>query len=144
MATDTSNPMTNTPPRLGRKGEEMRVDPKTLRPLTRLVPFVMRYRWRVILTIAFLLIAALTSLLIPLFAGNLIDKGFVAQNLDMVSQYGWAIVAIAAVMAIASGARFYFVSVLGERVLTRSAPGSVRSPADAGRDLFRHCTASAN
>ncbi|MEP7241199.1 MAG: ABC transporter transmembrane domain-containing protein [Devosia sp.] len=117
MATDTSPRAVSAPPRLGRKGEAARVDPRSLRPLARLLPYVWRYKWRVLATIAFLLIAALTSLLIPLLAGRVVDFGFVAKNLDMVSTYGWAIVGIAAIMAVASAARFYFVAVLGERVI---------------------------
>jgi ATP-binding cassette subfamily B protein len=104
-------------PRLGRKGEAQAIDPRSLQPLRRLLPFILRYPWRVGLTIAFLLIAATTSLLIPLFAGKIIDKGFVAQNLGMVASYGWLVLGVVAVMAVASAARFYFVSVLGERVI---------------------------
>ena len=89
-----------------------------LKPLRRLLPFVLRYPWRLGLTLGFLLIAALTSLAIPLLAGRIIDDGFIAQNLNTIASYGWLIVAIAAVMAFASGARFYFVSIIGERVLT--------------------------
>ncbi|HEY0854236.1 MAG TPA: ABC transporter transmembrane domain-containing protein [Devosia sp.] len=89
-----------------------------LKPLRRLLPFVLRYPWRLGLTLGFLLIAALTSLAIPLLAGRIIDDGFVAQNLNTIASYGWLIIAIAAVMAFASGARFYFVSIIGERVLT--------------------------
>src|SRR4051794_29253149 len=86
LATGTSNiraPAATQ--RLGRKGEQQRIDPRTLRPLARLVPFILRYRWRVIATLVFLLVAALTSLLIPLFAGKVVDKGFLAQNLGMVA-----------------------------------------------------------
>ena len=104
--------------RLGRRGELAKDAPKSLQPLRRLLPFVLRYPWRLGLTIVFLLIAALSSLGIPSIAGKIIDKGFVEQNLDMVAGYGWLIIVIAAVMALASAARFYFVSLLGERVLT--------------------------
>ncbi len=114
-------------PRLGRKGALQAIDPNKLRPLSRLTPFVLRYPWRVGLTLLFLLSAALASLLIPIFAGKVIDMGFVAQNLGMVSSYGWAIVGIAAILAIASGARFYFVAVLGERVIL-----------DLRREVFDH------
>ena len=36
----------------------------------------------------------------------------------MITRYGGIILIVAVVMAVASGARFYFISVLGERVLT--------------------------
>jgi ATP-binding cassette subfamily B protein len=126
LATD-STPLATAAPRLGRKAEAQQIDPRSLQPLRRLVPFVLRYRWRVTATVAFLLIAAVSSLVIPLFAGKVIDKGFVGQNLEMISSYGWAIVGIAAVMAIASAARFYFVAVLGEKVIL-----------DLRREVFDH------
>ena len=106
---------------------EQRSAVKSLQPLRRLLPFMLRYPWRLTFTLTFLLIAALASLGIPALAGGLIDHGFNAKNLDLVSHYGWLIVGLAAVMAIASGARFYFVSVLGERVL-----------ADLRRNVFDH------
>ncbi len=91
---------------------------KSLQPLRRLLPFVARYPWRLALTLLFLLIAALTSLTVPAIIGRIVDRGFLENNIDMVTSYGWIAVVVAAVMAIASGARFYFVSLLGERVLT--------------------------
>jgi ATP-binding cassette subfamily B protein len=93
------------------------VSPRKLQPLRKLVPFMLRYPWRLGLTIAFLLISTIASLAIPAALGGAIDQGFVAQNLDNVGRYGWLIIGIAAVMAVASGARFYFISVIGERVL---------------------------
>lgn len=91
--------------------------PRRLSPLRQLLPFVLAYPVRLTLTVLFLLISTITSLAIPAMLGGVVDQGFVAQNLDKVSQYGLFIVAIAAVMAVASGARFYFISVIGERVL---------------------------
>src|SRR5687767_6889081 len=108
-------PSTNRPAKAA--GAE-RVDPKSLKPLRRLVPFVLRYPLRLALTLLFLLTAALTSLAIPALSGKVIDEGFLEQNLQMVGYYGWIAVAVAAVMALASGARFYFISIIGERVLT--------------------------
>jgi ATP-binding cassette, subfamily B, bacterial len=91
---------------------------RDLRPLRRLLPFVLKYPWRLSLTIAFLVIASLTSLGIPAIAGKIIDKGFVEKNLDQVTQYGWLALLVAAVMALTSAGRFYFISTVGERVLT--------------------------
>jgi ATP-binding cassette subfamily B protein len=93
------------------------VSPRKLQPLRKLLPFMLRYPWQLGLTIAFLLISTVASLAIPAALGGAIDQGFVAQNLDNVGRYGWLIIAIAAIMAVASGARFYFISVIGERVL---------------------------
>ncbi|KKB06800.1 ABC transporter [Devosia geojensis] len=88
-----------------------------LQPLRRLLPFVLRYPLRLSLTVAFLLISAIASLSIPAMLGGVIDDGFLEQNLDNIARYGWVIVGIAVVMALASGARFYFISVIGERVV---------------------------
>ena len=99
----------------------------TLQPLRRLVPFILRYPWLLALMLGFLLTSALSQLIIPSFAGGIIDKGFTASNLDKVTSYGWLIILFAGVMAVASSARYYFVSVLGERVLT-----------DIRREVFDH------
>src|SRR5690606_17179788 len=93
------------------------VNPRKLQPLRKLVPFMLRYPVRLGLTVAFLLVSAVASLAIPALLGGAIDEGFIAQNLENVGRYGWLIVGVAAVMAFASGARFYFISVIGERVL---------------------------
>ncbi|MDP2781909.1 ABC transporter transmembrane domain-containing protein [Devosia sp.] len=91
--------------------------PRKLQPLRRLVPFILKYPVRLSLTVLFLLISAVSSLSIPAVLGGAIDEGFIEQNLENVGRYGWLIVGIAAIMALASGARFYFISVIGERVL---------------------------
>ncbi|ODT67630.1 MAG: ABC transporter [Pelagibacterium sp. SCN 63-23] len=91
--------------------------PRRLQPLRRLLPFLLRYPVRLGLTVLFLLVSATTSLAIPAMLGGAIDEGFIAQNLDSVGRYGWIIIGISAVMAFASGARFYFISVIGERVV---------------------------
>jgi ATP-binding cassette subfamily B protein len=102
-------------------------DTKSLQPLRRLLPYVLRYPWRLGLTLLFLLVAAITSLTVPAIIGRIVDRGFLENNIEMVTSYGWLAILVAAVMAIASGARFYFVSLLGERVLT-----------DLRRAVFNH------
>ena len=104
--------------KLGSKGEALKTGQRDLRPIRRLMPFVLKYPWRVTLTIGFLLVSTLSSLVIPSLAGKIIDKGVVEQNLSMVGQYGLIAIGVALVMALASAGRFYFISVLGERVLT--------------------------
>ncbi|RDE08187.1 ABC transporter transmembrane domain-containing protein [Pelagibacterium lacus] len=99
----------------------------SLKPLRRLTAYLGRYPVRLALTLAFLVIAAVASLSIPYFAGNFIDEGFVTENFDVVSSYAWLIIVIGAVMAVSAGARFYLISVIGERVI-----------ADLRQDVFRH------
>jgi len=100
---------------------------RDIRPLRRLVPFVLRYPRQLGLTVAFLLLSTISSLVIPSLAGRIIDRGFVEQNLDVVGQYGLWAIAVALVMGLATAARFYFISILGERVLT-----------DLRRSVFDH------
>lgn len=112
--TDQAVPAENEPEKVV---DTPRLEPKRLQPLRRLLPFMLAYPVRLSLTILFLLVSASASLAIPAFLGGVIDEGFIAQNLDNVGRYGWWIIAIAGVMAMASGARFYFISVIGERVV---------------------------
>ncbi|MCB9994488.1 MAG: ATP-binding cassette domain-containing protein [Hyphomicrobiaceae bacterium] len=89
-----------------------------LKPLRQLLPYVLRYPVRLGLTLLFLLVAAMSQLFIPVMARGLVDQGFIEQNLEQVAGYGWLILLVAAVSAVAGGARFYFISIIGERVLT--------------------------
>lgn len=91
---------------------------KSSEPLKALLPFLLKYPYRLGFTALFLLVAAFAALAIPFFAGNIIDEGFVTQNLGVVNSYSLAIIAIAGVLAVASAARFYFISVIGMRVIT--------------------------
>jgi len=88
-----------------------------LRPLAALLPFVARYRGRLALAGLFLVVAAATTLLVPLAVRRVIDHGFSETNAEFVDNYFAMMIAIVAVLAAASAARFYFVSWLGERVV---------------------------
>ncbi|MCD7060485.1 ABC transporter transmembrane domain-containing protein [Pelagibacterium xiamenense] len=110
---EADSPTAKEPPRLkaGAKATSFAA-------LGRLVPFILRYPVRVFWTLVFLLVAAVASLSIPALAGDFIDEGFITRNIEVVSGYAWVIVIIAAVMAVSAGARYYFISVIGERVIT--------------------------
>lgn len=112
--------MSTAPQATGLQPPRLNTDRKatSLAPLRRLLPFLLRYPVRLSFTLAFLLIAAIASLSIPYLAGGFIDEGFVAENLEVVSGYAWLIVIIGAIMSISASARFYFISVIGERVIT--------------------------
>lgn len=106
------------PARLGAKGEALKRGRQDLRPIRRLIPFIFRYRWRVLAVVVFLLISSFASLVIPTIAGRLIDFGFLAQNFEVVGQYGLLAIVVAALMSAGQAGRYYFMSILGERVLT--------------------------
>ncbi len=87
---------------------------RDLQPLRRLIPFLMRYPLRLTLTFIFLVVATIAQLAIPATIGSVIDQGFIAQNLDKVGEYAIIILVIAGLLGVASGSRFYFISVIGE------------------------------
>jgi len=122
--TDQAVPVQSTPEKIT---STETAPPRRLQPLKRLLPFVLRYPLRLSLTVLFLLVSTIASLAIPAMLGGVIDEGFIEQNLGTVANYAWLIVGIAAIMGLASGGRFYFISVIGERVL-----------ADLRQAVFQH------
>jgi ATP-binding cassette subfamily B protein len=101
-----------------------------LRPLLALAPYVGRYRGRVALALVSLTIAALTTLIVPIAARRMIDFGFSPEGIAMINSYFSVMIAVVAVLAGASAARYYLVMTIGERIV-----------ADLRRDVFAHLTA---
>ncbi|MGI9462979.1 MAG: ABC transporter transmembrane domain-containing protein [Aestuariivirgaceae bacterium] len=88
-----------------------------LRPLRRLMPLVLQYRGRVLLALISLLMAAFATLVVPLAVRRVIDNGFSDANAGFVDQYFAMMLVVVAMLALASAARFYFVTWIGERVV---------------------------
>ena len=88
--------------------------------LAGLLPFMAPYRGRFLLAGIALLVAAGATLVIPVAFRQMIDLGFVSgaasQGAQHVNLYFIALFAVACVLAVATAARFYMVSWLGERV----------------------------
>jgi ATP-binding cassette subfamily B protein len=95
--------------------------------LNLLGPYLRPYRSRVILAALSLMVAAGTVLAFGACLRALIDRGFAQGRPDILNYALASLLVVAVVMAIASGARFYLVSWLGERVV-----------GDLRRDLFAH------
>lgn len=95
--------------------------------LALLGPYLKPYRGRTILALLSLLVAAGTVLAFGACLRALIDRGFAQGRPDILNYALASLLAVAVVLAIASGARFYLVSWLGERVV-----------GDLRRDLFDH------
>jgi ATP-binding cassette, subfamily B, bacterial len=95
--------------------------------LNMLGPYLRPYRGRVALAVLSLLVAAGTVLAFGACLRALIDRGFTQGRPDVLNYALASLIAVAVVLAIASGARFYLVSWLGERVV-----------GDLRRDLFAH------
>lgn len=108
---------------------ELTTERSSLRPLSRLLPYIGRYRTRVFAAIFFLLLAAGTTLTLPMAVRRVIDKGFSGANPELVNSYFAVLIAIAALLAIASACRYYFVIWLGERIV-----------ADIRKDVFESVT----
>jgi ATP-binding cassette subfamily B protein len=95
--------------------------------LNLLGPYLRPYRGRAALALLSLLVAAGTVLAFGACLRALIDRGFAQGRPDVLNYALASLLVVAVVLAIASGARFYLVSWLGERVV-----------GDLRRDLFAH------
>ncbi len=100
-----------------------------LRPLASLLPYVKRYRWRALAALGALILAALTTLVVPLAVRRMIDFGFTARGVALIDSYFLVMIGVAAVLALASALRYYLVTTLGERIV-----------ADLRGDVFAHVT----
>ena len=98
-----------------------------LRPLLELAPYVARYRGRAVLAFVALTVAAVTTLLVPVAVRRVIDLGFTPEGIAIINSYFGVMIAVVAVLAGASAARFYLVMTIGERIV-----------ADIRRDVFAH------
>ncbi len=98
-----------------------------LRPLLSLAPYVMRYRAQAIAALAALLIAAASTLLVPVAIRRMIDFGFSHDSANLIDSYFSVLIGIVAALALASSARFYLVTTLGERIV-----------ADLRSEVFSH------
>ena len=102
---------------------------RNLRPLARLLPHILRYRALVSGALFFLTLAAVTTLTLPLAVRSMIDQGFSAADSSFIAGYFVILIVIAAVLALASAGRYYFVITIGERVVS-----------DLRREVFGHVT----
>jgi ATP-binding cassette subfamily B protein len=88
-----------------------------LRPLLSLGPYLLRYRGHALAALLALLVAAVTTLVVPIAIRRMIDFGFSRESTSLIDSYFAVLIAVAAVLALASAARFYLVSALGERIV---------------------------
>jgi ATP-binding cassette subfamily B protein len=103
-----------------------RVSLTALKPLA---PYAFAHRTRIVLALIALAIASAATLVVPIAVRRMIDFGFSDANAGLIRAYFLAMICVVAVLALASGARYYLVMTLGERVV-----------ADLRVDLFSHLT----
>jgi ATP-binding cassette subfamily B protein len=101
----------------------------SLRPLADLIPYIVRYRGRAAGALTALIVASLTTLIVPVAVRRMIDFGFSDKAVQLIDSYFAVMVLIVAVLAISSALRFYLVTTLGERIV-----------ADLRSDVFAHLT----
>ncbi|RCW81448.1 ABC transporter transmembrane domain-containing protein [Phyllobacterium bourgognense] len=102
---------------------------RSLKPLRRIYPYMSRYRGMIAGALVSLVLAAVTTLTLPLAVRRMIDHGFTGANGAFINNYFGMLVVLAALLALASGGRYYFVITLGERIVS-----------DLRRDVFNHLT----
>src|SRR5947209_18815330 len=85
---------------------------RRLKPLLSLLPYVARYRWQAIAALMALVIAAVTTLLVPIAVGRMIDFGFSREGANLIDSYFAVMIVIVAVLAMASASRFFSFTTL--------------------------------
>jgi ATP-binding cassette subfamily B protein len=103
-----------------------RVSLGALKPLA---PYAFAHRTRIVLALIALAVASAATLVVPIAVRRMIDFGFADADAGLIRAYFLAMIGVVAVLALASGARYYLVMTLGERVV-----------ADLRADLFSHLT----
>jgi ATP-binding cassette subfamily B protein len=101
--------------------------PRKIRSLTRLLPYLKPYRGLIAGWLGFLALSSAATLTLPQAVRVMIDHGFTRANASAINATFIGLFAVAGVLAIATAARFFFVSLLGERVA-----------ADLRRRLYDH------
>ena len=100
-----------------------------LAALKPVLPYAFTHKGRIAAALIALVIASAATLVVPVAVRRMIDFGFSDANAGMIRVYFIGMLVVVAALAIASGARYYFVMTLGERVV-----------ADLRSDLFDHLT----
>jgi len=101
--------------------------PSRFAALRLLLPYFSAYRALFFGWLAFLAMSSLATLSLPLAVRVMIDNGFVHADPAVINRSFLGLLAVAIVLAIATAARYFCVSLLGERVI-----------ADLRRKLYAH------
>ncbi len=98
--------------------EEDRRPSKNLLILNNLWPFIKPYLRHVALALGFLVLGAVATLSLPVAVRQMIDLGFDKANEATIARYFLLLLGVAVAMAVFTSLRYYWVSWLGQRVVT--------------------------
>ncbi|MEP2944137.1 MAG: ABC transporter transmembrane domain-containing protein [Hyphomicrobiales bacterium] len=96
-----------------------------LTPLRMLIPYIFQDKRLVVAALISLLVASAATLTVPVALRRVVANGFSGENVDTIDYYFIAMIGVVAVLALASAARYYFVTQIGERTV-----------ADIRKDVF--------
>lgn len=91
---------------------------KDMSHLRGLIPYVTRYRKYIFLALLFLVLGAATTLYFPVALRQVIDMGFAEGQSEQMNRYFWVMFVVSIMMAVFTSLRYYWVSWLGQRVVT--------------------------
>jgi len=100
---------------------------RSLKPLREALPFLLRYKNKLLLALFFLLASTLAALAMPIAISSMIDHGFTAEGSGSINQYFIALLFLSVLFAVFAALRFYIVMWIGERVV-----------ADIRNKLYQH------
>ncbi|MFB9173894.1 ABC transporter transmembrane domain-containing protein [Roseibium salinum] len=102
---------------------------RSLRPLARLLPYLLKHKGMVGAAIIALFSAAVITLILPAAVRRMIDNGFGADDPALVNSYFVVLIGVVCALSLASSIRYFLVMWIGERVVAE-----IRS------DVFAHMT----
>lgn len=97
--------------------------------LMALLPYAARHKGRIAAALGALVLASAATLALPMALRRVIDNAFSEVGKGLADTYFLTLIAVVAVLALASSLRYYLVITLGERII-----------ASLRQDVFRHLT----
>ena len=115
-----ATPATSTTPIPRNTASALPPPGKNVKSLGGLTPFLRPYRWRIALAVGFLVMAAVSTLVLPVALKTLIDQGLVAadpgERVMALRDHFFSLFGVGAALGLFSALRYYTVTWLGERV----------------------------
>ncbi len=97
--------------------ESRRPASRNLRPLAALAPFLIPHRWAIVAALVALALASGATLVLPTAVRLVIDRGFSTATAGNIGPYFLGLLGVTGFIGMASAARYYVVTWIGERVV---------------------------